>query len=301
MSTVGKTPERDPNPRFKRAARLAASWLGMRADDAAARSNGEKGGKLSSAFGFAAPPLDLRLVGRTLLHAALVGLAAGLVGAAFFAALEYTQSLLLEGLGGYSPLRANGERLLAEKTSLVLHPLVVVLLPGIGGAALRSAQSARAGDARWRRRRGHSRLSSPRGRDQAAGHLDQGAGLDLHARKRRLGRSGRADDADRSSARFHRRAQSQGHAARAPHLDGRGRRGRAGGGVSHAARRGPSGRRGALPRRLRSRGARSGHSGERHRLLGRDLHLRRVDPVRARPPLRLPSPGIFRSTRSSPF
>jgi len=45
-----------------------------------------------------ATPLDLRIAGRVVLHAALVGVAAGLVGAAFFAGLEYTQRLLLEEL-----------------------------------------------------------------------------------------------------------------------------------------------------------------------------------------------------------
>jgi len=40
----------------------------------------------------------------------VVGLLAGLMGAGFFAALEGLQQLLLEGLGGYHPLRAHGER-----------------------------------------------------------------------------------------------------------------------------------------------------------------------------------------------
>ena len=67
-------------------------------------------GAIPLVFGQAAP-LDLRLVGRTLLHAVLVGLAAGLVGAAFFGSLEYLQTWLLEGLAGYVPLRAQGETL----------------------------------------------------------------------------------------------------------------------------------------------------------------------------------------------
>ena len=79
-----------------------------------------------------APPLDLRLLGRTLLHTALVGLAAGLIGAGFFAGLEYTQDILLGHLGGYAPLRAHGERLLSERGGLVLRPFVVMLLPPIG-------------------------------------------------------------------------------------------------------------------------------------------------------------------------
>src|SRR5512144_228388 len=56
-------------------------------------------------------PLDLRIVGRMLFHAALVGIGAGLVGAAFFGSLEFVQRFLLEGLAGYVPLRAHGETL----------------------------------------------------------------------------------------------------------------------------------------------------------------------------------------------
>src|SRR5690349_10306534 len=69
---------------------------------------------LAAALGAMAPPLDLRILGRTLLHTAAVGLAAGLLGAAFFAGLEYTQSFLLERLAGYAPLRAHGEKILGE-------------------------------------------------------------------------------------------------------------------------------------------------------------------------------------------
>lgn len=80
--------------------------------------------------------LDLRIVGRTLLHAALVGLAAGLVGAAFFAGVEYMQRLLLEDLAGYAPLRAHGERFAegsGERT--VFRPWMLALLPALGGLA----------------------------------------------------------------------------------------------------------------------------------------------------------------------
>src|SRR5437868_15059186 len=64
---------------------------------------------LATALGMVAPPLDLRILSRTLIHTALVGLGAGLVGAGFFAALEHTQRFILEGLAGYAPLRAHGE------------------------------------------------------------------------------------------------------------------------------------------------------------------------------------------------
>jgi CIC family chloride channel protein len=87
---------------------------------------------IGAALGVVSPPVDLRLVGRTLLHAALVGVGAGLVGAAFFAGLEYTQDLLLGHLGGYAPLRAHGERLVAEGHALILRPIVVMLLPPLG-------------------------------------------------------------------------------------------------------------------------------------------------------------------------
>jgi CIC family chloride channel protein len=82
-----------------------------------------------------AAPLDLRIVGRTLLHAALVGLAAGVVGAAFFAGVEYMQRFLLEGLAGYAPLRARGERFAASGAPILFRPWVLVFLPAIGGFA----------------------------------------------------------------------------------------------------------------------------------------------------------------------
>jgi CIC family chloride channel protein len=79
-----------------------------------------------------APPLDLRILGRTLLHAAIVGLSAGLLGALFFAGLEYAQSFLLERFAGYTPLRAHGERIFGEATDLHLRPIVVMALPAAG-------------------------------------------------------------------------------------------------------------------------------------------------------------------------
>jgi CIC family chloride channel protein len=79
-----------------------------------------------------APPLDLRLIGRTLLHAALVGAAAGLVGAGFFAALEVVQRVLLELLCGYRPLRAFGETFLGEPPAVPFRPFLLLFLPGFG-------------------------------------------------------------------------------------------------------------------------------------------------------------------------
>ncbi|WP_248342346.1 chloride channel protein [Anaeromyxobacter paludicola] len=81
----------------------------------------------------AAPPLDLPILGRTLLHAALVGGAAGLVGAGFFASLEVAQRGLLAGLAGYAPLRAFGETFLKEGAAGPPRLLVLALLPAAGG------------------------------------------------------------------------------------------------------------------------------------------------------------------------
>ena len=61
------------------------------------------------------------------------GVAAGLVGAAFFAALEFVQRLLLEDLGGYRPLRAHGETFLARARPIGrFRPWLLALLPAVG-------------------------------------------------------------------------------------------------------------------------------------------------------------------------
>jgi chloride channel protein, CIC family len=80
-----------------------------------------------------ATPPELRLVGRTLSHAAIVGAAAGLMGAAFFATLELVQRLVLEDVGGYRPLRASGETFMPELGHVAhFRPWLVALLPAIG-------------------------------------------------------------------------------------------------------------------------------------------------------------------------
>lgn len=80
-----------------------------------------------------AAPLDLRILGRTLLHTALVGGLAGVLGAAFFAALEVTQRLLLERTTGYAPLRALGETFLVSERGATFRPWLLALMPAIGG------------------------------------------------------------------------------------------------------------------------------------------------------------------------
>jgi CIC family chloride channel protein len=82
-----------------------------------------------------APPLDLQVLGRTLLHAAVVGAAAGVVGAAFFGALEYVQRFVLEYLAGYRPLRAHGETLFTGHRDVVFRPWLLVVLPAVGALA----------------------------------------------------------------------------------------------------------------------------------------------------------------------
>jgi len=80
-------------------------------------------------------PLDLRIVGRTLLHAAAVGVVAGLAGAAFFAGLEYFTRAVLEEAAGYIPLRADGETFAAGGGFHTFRPWLLALLPGLGGLA----------------------------------------------------------------------------------------------------------------------------------------------------------------------
>ena len=81
-----------------------------------------------------AAPLDLRIVGRTLLHAGLVGVAAGVVGAAFFASLEVAQRWLLGG-AGFEPLRARGETFAVPGISAPFRPWLLALVPAVGGLA----------------------------------------------------------------------------------------------------------------------------------------------------------------------
>jgi CIC family chloride channel protein len=94
-------------------------------------------------------PLDLRIVGKMLFHAAVVGMGAGFAGALFFGALEYVQRFLLEDLAGYSVLRAHGETFAARQGPRVFRPWLLVLLPALGGLACglltRLAPEARGG------------------------------------------------------------------------------------------------------------------------------------------------------------
>ena len=79
------------------------------------------------------PPLELQIVGRTLLHAALVGLLAGLVGSGFMWSLEHVQTWVLEDLTGYEPLRAAGETGAVADPSAPFRWWLLFLIPGLGG------------------------------------------------------------------------------------------------------------------------------------------------------------------------
>jgi CIC family chloride channel protein len=80
----------------------------------------------------AVPQLELRYLGRVLLHAALVGAVTGVAGTVFFVALEVVQRFLLEDLAGYQPLRASGERVVEMVTHAPFRPWLLMILPGLG-------------------------------------------------------------------------------------------------------------------------------------------------------------------------
>lgn len=78
-------------------------------------------------------PIDLRLVGRTIFHAALVGIGAGLVAVVFYSCLEKLDRLVLGQLAGYRALRAAGESFFETDEVGPFRPLLLLFLPAIGG------------------------------------------------------------------------------------------------------------------------------------------------------------------------
>jgi CIC family chloride channel protein len=78
-------------------------------------------------------PIDLQHLGRTLLHASVVGAAAGIAAALFSATVEKVQHLLLTRLAGYSFLRAAGERA-TEEGGTAFRPWLLLILPAAGAA-----------------------------------------------------------------------------------------------------------------------------------------------------------------------
>jgi CIC family chloride channel protein len=81
--------------------------------------------------------LELRHLGRTLLHCILVGIAVGLVACVFYLGLQWGEHLLLEKLAGYRPLRPAGEHVveLPWWKGRPFTPWVLVLVPAFGGLA----------------------------------------------------------------------------------------------------------------------------------------------------------------------
>jgi chloride channel protein, CIC family len=79
-------------------------------------------------------PVDLGLVGRTLLRAALIGLGAGVLGALFFWLTENAQHWVLERSVGYRPLRAAGEVLAGEEAFALgpYRPWLLLVVPAAG-------------------------------------------------------------------------------------------------------------------------------------------------------------------------
>src|SRR5262245_53105155 len=94
-------------------------------------------------------PLELQILGRILLHAALVGLGAGVLGCAFFAGAELLQTALLEQLAGYEPLRAAGERVWNIEGAPELRLWLLLFIPAVGalvaGLITRYASECRGG------------------------------------------------------------------------------------------------------------------------------------------------------------
>jgi CIC family chloride channel protein len=78
-------------------------------------------------------PIEFQILGKVLLHAALVGAAAGLLGSLFFAGVEAMQRISLEQWAGYVPLRAGGERILGDvKRPPPFRPWILLFVPAAG-------------------------------------------------------------------------------------------------------------------------------------------------------------------------
>ncbi len=88
---------------------------------------------LKRLLGASPAPLELQILGRMLLHSALVGAAAGLLGSLFFAGVEGIQRVGLESMTGYLPLRAAGEGILGESARpTAFRPWLLLIFPAMG-------------------------------------------------------------------------------------------------------------------------------------------------------------------------
>jgi chloride channel protein, CIC family len=103
------------------------------------------------AFAMDKGPVDLRLVGQTLLRSALLGALAGLLGGGFFWLTEHAQYWVLERGVGYRPLRAAGEVFdtAAGMEASVYRPWLLAIVPALGalicGLLTASVPSVRGG------------------------------------------------------------------------------------------------------------------------------------------------------------
>src|SRR5688572_1658640 len=80
------------------------------------------------------PPLELQLVGRTILHAIVVGLSVGLSGCLLLLGLDAVERLVLEHAMAYPRLRAIGEGGASVPAEAGPPRLwLVALLPALGG------------------------------------------------------------------------------------------------------------------------------------------------------------------------
>jgi len=80
-------------------------------------------------------PITLQLLGRTLLHAAVVGAAVGVFSVLFVLGLELVQHGVLETLTGYRPLRAAGEPETGFRSEPVFRPWLLLVVPAVGALA----------------------------------------------------------------------------------------------------------------------------------------------------------------------
>ncbi len=80
------------------------------------------------------PPLELQLVGRTVLQAIVVGLSVGAAGCLFLVTLDVVERLLLLGGAGYPRLHAAGEHAVASVTATPRLWLIAIL-PALGALA----------------------------------------------------------------------------------------------------------------------------------------------------------------------
>jgi CIC family chloride channel protein len=93
-------------------------------------------------------PVDVRILGRTLLHAIGVGIGAGIVGAAFLVGLDLLNRVFLEHFAGYVGLKADGEAsILGTSTPGPFRPWMLAFLPAIG-ALISGLITTRAPEAR---------------------------------------------------------------------------------------------------------------------------------------------------------